>query len=807
LGARNPTKRNHRVEDLETKLKEYERWFKVMDGQMRLLEIERQKLSAVVHNSDAAFVTFDRSLKVSWTNEAYGRKFRGAEGSANVAGQSCCQALCRQEQVCKGCPVVKALDTGEVSHLEIRREVDGHPRDIWATAMPIRTPDAGVTETIVMIQDVSDLEVLRRSQRALEASERKFRSIFEHAASGMTMVSVDGRFLEVNPAFCWFIGYSREELLGMKVFDITHPEDVERTTRAFGDASGSNWPTLARLEKRYMRKDGRMVWGNLTASWIFDDAGRPQYSVALCEDVTERKSAEEALLRSEARKGAILETALDSIVTIDHAGRILEFNPAAERTFGYARADAIGRKMAEMIMPERMRDRHAAAVRNLVEDGAKETLGRRMELTAVKADGTEFPVEMAITKILHEGPPLFTAYLRDLTDQKKAEAILREREEQLRQAQKMEAIGTLAGGLAHDFNNILAGIMGQAEMLRIASSGDRQIAKASDVIRNASRRGAELTRQLLGFARGGKQRNVPVDLHSTIKEVVDLLSRTIDKRIAIRADFRLKHAVTLGDPGQLQQVILNLALNAKDAMPGGGELLFRTDLADLDDKYCERNPGATPGRFVRVSVIDSGCGIPDEMKGRLFEPFFTTKEKGKGTGMGLAMVYGIVMNHGGSIQVSSRAGAGTTVSVNLVPTDREAEIDDAPSERKIVSGSGHILVVDDDETVRDVATGFLNHAGYDVLTASNGQEALDIYKREGHRIELVILDMVMPKMGGRECFRALKEMNSAIRVVLSTGHGFSVVAQEMLEEGMVGFVPKPYELSELTEAVAKALTR
>jgi len=807
VGAQEATDQNPRVEELERRLREYERWFKVMDGQMRLLEIERQKLCAVVHNTDAAFLTFNPSLRVAWTNEQFTREFHPESAPAVPVGRSCNEALCRREAVCSSCPVVEAFSSGRPAHLEIKLEKDGLARDIYATAMPIRTPDGGVSETIVMLQDVSDLEVLRRSQRALEMSERKFRSIFEHAASGMTMVAPDGAFLEVNPAFSRFIGYPKEELLKMKVFDITHPEDLDRTARAFGDPGGDDWPAIARMEKRYLRKDGRMVWGHLTAAWIFDEAGKPLYSVTLCEDVTERKQAEEALRRSEARKGAILETSLDGIITIDHEGRILEFNPAAERTFGYKRREVMGERMVELIIPERWRERHKAAMRRHIETGQGAVLGRRVELTAMKADGTELPVEVAITRILHDGPPVFTAYLRDITEQKEAEAILRQREEQLRQAQKMEAIGTLAGGLAHDFNNILAGIMGQAEMLAIAAGSDEQIARASKVIKSASLRGAELTRQLLGFARSGKQRNLPVDLHSAIEEVVELLSSTIDKRVSIKKDFRLKRAVTMGDPGQLQQVVLNLALNAKDAMPDGGDLTFRTDLAVLDEEFCELHPGASPGRFVQMSVIDSGCGIPGEAISRLFEPFFTTKEKGKGTGMGLAVVYGIVINHGGSIQVNSKPAFGTTITVNLLPTDQPARAESRPRGEQVVAGSGKILVVDDEEVVRDVAAGFLTHAGYEVITACNGQDALDVYRREGHRIDLIILDMVMPKMGGRECFRALKELNSSVRVVLSTGHGFTVVAQEMLEEGMVGFVPKPYGLGELTEAVSKAMRR
>jgi len=664
------------MESLRLRIAEYERWFRTLDEQMRVLERERQKLSAVLNHTDAGFLVLNASLEVTWTNLEFIRRFGTVSQPGALLGARCHEVLCMEDSVCGECPARRPLENGKVAHHELKVEMDGKTRHIYATAMPILAPSAEVEETIVMLQDITDLEVLRRSQAALQSSEERFRSIFQNAAAGMATFDPDGTFLQANPAFCRLIGYEESELLGMRIPDITHPDDLAESLRLVGEAQSGKRSYLE-MEKRYLRKDGSTVWGHASATWLFDAEGRPIYSVALVQDITERKRAEEALRASE---------------------------------------------------------------------------------------------------------------------------------EQLRQSQKLEAIGTLAGGLAHDFNNILTGILGHAEMLKASAHPGDNVHRAADVIEKAGRRAADLTRQLLGFARKGKEQNTPVSVHGRIEEVVALLSHAIDKSIVIEQRLEAARPFVLGDPVQVQQIILNLALNARDAMPGGGRLVFETQDRMIDEAACRNHPRAAPGRFIVITVTDTGHGIPDEILDRIFEPFFTTKGPGLGTGMGLATAYGIVENHGGWIEVESGVGTGTTFRLFLPATD------ECPAESPVAGdhaapGMGRILVVDDEEIVRDVASEFLAHLGYQVVTAVDGRDAVEYYAAHRGEIGLVIIDMMMPRMGGRECFRELKALDPSIKAILSSGYGFNVAAQEMLEAGMLSFIQKPYDLLEFSEAVSRALGR
>lgn len=296
-----------------------------------------------------------------------------------------------------------------------------------------------------------------------------------------------------------------------------------------------------------------------------------------------------------------------------------------------------------------------------------------------------------------------------------------------------------------------------------------------------------------------------MDPHATIQDVVALLSRTVDKNITFTQKLRAGDARILGDPGQIQQVLLNLGLNARDSMPGGGEIVFESDMVTIDASTPRKYADAAPGDYVVLSVTDHGCGIPKELRERVFEPFFTTKDQGKGTGMGLAMVYGIVKNHGGAVSLYSEEGHGTTFRVYL-PLARTPESAPAPSEnRQPVRGTGRILVIDDEDVVREMAMDMLVALGYEVITAADGEEALEVYKGRMKDIDLAVIDMVMPKMGGRDCFRELKKLNPQIKAILSTGYSRDGAAQEILDEGMLGFAQKPYRMNQLSELVASIL--
>jgi signal transduction histidine kinase len=381
-------------------------------------------------------------------------------------------------------------------------------------------------------------------------------------------------------------------------------------------------------------------------------------------------------------------------------------------------------------------------------------------------------------------------------------------EERLRHSEKMEAIGQLAGGVAHDFNNQLTGILGYAELLLEKARHDAAMARYLGSILVCGRRAADLTDKLLAFARRGKYLSVPVDIHRTVAEAVSLLERSINKNILIRQNLKAPNPVTVGDPPQLLNSILNLALNARDAMPDGGVLTLATDVVRIDASEARQLLfEIAPGLYVKVSVTDTGRGIDPAVVGRIFEPFFTTKEEGMGTGMGLSAVYGTVKIHKGGISVRTRAGAGSEFTLFLpahggIPGSGSRE---PPAGESAIFAGKHVLIIDDEEAIRDFARIVLEAVGCRVTSCCDGKEAVDVYRRLGTEIDAVVLDLIMPLMDGLTVFRALKEINPAVRVLLSSGYTADGDARNLIAEGAAGFLPKPFGLNVLTSKLSALL--
>jgi PAS domain S-box-containing protein len=395
----------------------------------------------------------------------------------------------------------------------------------------------------------------------------------------------------------------------------------------------------------------------------------------------------------------------------------------------------------------------------------------------------------------------------DITKEMQAEEVKANLEEQLRHSQKMEAIGTLAGGLAHDFNNLLSGVLGYADLAKMELEPNSAIYKDLEVIERTADRAAALVKQLLSFARKGKKHNVPFDLHVIIDEVITILKHTIDKRIKLSKQFKDRALYMVGDPGQMEQVIMNLSVNSRDAMPEGGELLFTTDIVYLDDKFCKNNPTAKPGFYISVCIKDTGIGIPEKIKSRIFEPFFTTKEQGKGTGMGLAVAYGIVTNHCGFVEVESKINKGTTFKMYLPLQETEQRRDSKISDQLPLAGNGGIMVVDDEDVVCEVMERMLKTLGYRTFVAKNGQEAVKYYNMSKDHIDLVLIDMIMPQMNGRDCFRALKEIDPSVKAVLITGHIPEDMAYDALNDGMKDIIFKPFSKSRLAQVIHDVINK
>jgi PAS domain S-box-containing protein len=401
---------------------------------------------------------------------------------------------------------------------------------------------------------------------------------------------------------------------------------------------------------------------------------------------------------------------------------------------------------------------------------------------------------------------LYLHYAFDITEQKKIQEENRNLEEQLFQAQKMESIGRLAGGIAHDFNNILVGIMGFSEILKLKFPDKSTLeGEAVDIILKGAERAAELTKQLLGFARKGKHNPVPLNINRVIKDVANVSEKIFKKNISINYELEEKVNSIIGDIHQIEQVLTNLIINARDAMPEGGDLFFKTENVSVGKKLKNRHPEFIPGQYVKITIRDSGAGIPAEMLPNIFEPFFTTKSEDKGTGLGLATVYGIVKNHNGYIYVTSEQDKGTEFTLYFPVTLNN--IKSGPAESVIIRGDACILVVDDEEQVRHLTSTMLQSFGYKVLLASDGSEAVKIFQKNNQTVDLVLLDMVMPGIEGKEVFDKLIKIKPDIKVLLTSGYSRNGEANKLLKEGALGFIQKPFRMEKLSKIVFETINK
>jgi nitrogen-specific signal transduction histidine kinase/CheY-like chemotaxis protein len=397
--------------------------------------------------------------------------------------------------------------------------------------------------------------------------------------------------------------------------------------------------------------------------------------------------------------------------------------------------------------------------------------------------------------------------LQDITEQKQAEAEKERLELQLRQAHKMEAVGTLAGGVAHDFNNLLQAIQGYAELLLLEKKKESREANRLREIQRAAGRGAELTKQLLTFSRRVESKLRPTDLNKEVEQVCRLLERTLPKMIEINTDLEDELQIVKVDSGQIEQILMNLAVNARDAMPEGGRLSLRTANVRLDEEFQRRHPEVPSGDYVVLSASDTGCGIDPEVLPHVFDPFFTTKEVGKGTGLGLAMVYGIVKSHGGYVFCNSALGRGTRFDIYLPVLDEIPEKEETTGEAGLPSGNETVLVVDDEAAVRDYAKSLLTRFGYSVITAENGSAALDALADGETAFDLVILDLIMPGMSGRQCLEKILATNPDARVLVASGFASPESREDVFSRGAWGCLDKPYNMQDFLRKVREVLDR
>jgi PAS domain S-box-containing protein len=819
---------------------------------------------------------------------------------------------------------IRAVSDGSEPHytLEYPCRTTAERRWFTLSVSPLLEGPGGVVITH------HDITARKQAEEASDRYRAQMESVFNAIQDGIVVTDLEGNVLLVNEAQARMSGLSTAEIMtrnlasykGQYVFSRPDGEPLPfeewPVNQVLKGESIRNWELCAK------RLDTGQDWFlSFSGEPARDAAGKPIMAVVGIHDITDRKRAERALRESEDRMAGIIDSAMDAIISVDDRQRVVLFNAAAERMFGYSAAETLGQPISRLI-PERFRAAHEGHIHRFSETGeTTRAMGALGAVSGLRRGGEEFPIEASISQMEVEGQKLYTVILRDITARKRAEEqvveqaamldqaheaiVVRDLDNRIRywgrgaerlygwtaeeavgrpaqeltyredlrrleettritiekgkwngelrhvtkdgrevivegywtlvrdaegrpktifaintditekkkleaqflRAQRLESVGTLASGIAHDLNNILSPILMGTQMLqmRLEGEADRRLL---GVMQANAERGAEMIKQVLSFAKGLGGERVLVQPKHLIREIAKVVEETFPKSIRISRRAPEGLWATSGDPTQLQQVLMNLCVNARDAMPGGGELAIEAENRELDEIYAGMLKGATPGKYVLVTVSDTGEGIPPEIIDRIFDPFFTTKEHGQGTGLGLATVQGIVTSHGGFITVESQPGRGTSFKIYLPAHETSGRKAEETGPRRLPPGRGEtILVIDDEAAIREIAQTTLERFGYRALTADNGATALGIFAPRKNEISVVITDMMMPVMDGPATIRALRKLNPHVQIIASSGLAESIDDAALDQLGVKTFLIKPYDARTLLNTVALALGR
>jgi PAS domain S-box-containing protein len=779
----------------------------------------------------------------------------------------------------------------------------------------------GQYDGLVLMRAIRHALERKFAEQALRESEQRFRRVFEEGTLGMALVGVDFRVVGVNNAFCRTLGYSKEEVLGGSFSAITHPDDL-KADEQLAEALRGETPSY-QLEKRYLKRDGSVLWGNQSASAVRSEDGTTLYGIVMVEDITERRRAEEAVRRSLNLLHSVVGGTTDAVYVKDRQGKYLLLNSVAAQQVGKAASEIVGKSDEELFSPEVARQiiesdrrvmtsgetqtfeeimstggvdrtylstkgvyrdegggvaglfgvarditdrtraeeelrRSEAKYRELVEGAtygiyrstvegrflsANPALARMLgydsedallaadseldrhwgvgerermletsqrdqlidglEVEWRRKDGERILVRLSGRHLYDEGGELggFEVIAEDITEQRVLEGALH-------QAQKMQALGELTGGIAHDLNNILTVVSTNLELIAGALPVDLQELR-EDVreTTRAVRRGSSLIKKLLGFSRRSHLELRPVSAVKLVTDLSTMVRRVVPENIRIYLETDPKAGTVRADIGALEQILLNLVTNARDAMPEGGNLRITVCRQDLDEEYSTAHPWTSPGDYVCIAVSDTGIGMDQDTRDRIFEPFFTTKPPDLGTGLGLSMVYGLVKQQGGSVEVYTEKEHGTTVKLYFPLVQERAVREHDTPPRGVTGGTETILLVEDEEPIRRAARRVLEKHGYTVLLAADGEEALALYPQHQDEIDLVISDVVMPRLGGIKFYEALRQQGRTPKILFTSGYTDRDVQHSGPLDPSVPFLHKPWTVSELLEKIRDVLDK
>jgi two-component system cell cycle sensor histidine kinase/response regulator CckA len=670
---------------------------------------------------------------------------------------------------------------------------DGEQRELDFSAVTNVLPGLHLS----ILRDVTES---RRAEELLtnelRENEARYRRIIETTSEGVWLIDVEGKTTFVNSHMAEMLGYTREEMLGRSVFSFM---DEESQALAHAKLQRRQQGVAESHEHTYRKKDGTTLWALAKSNPIFDDQGRYDGALGLITDISERRDAEEA----RRHLASIVESSDDAIISRDLDGRIRTWNQGAEKLFLYSAREAIGRPIAMLYPPER-----SAELSDSSEDVNRGQTVTDVLVQAIRKDGSRVEVSVKASRLSDADGKVYGASViaRDLSEQHKIQSTLRRTEEQLRQAQKMEAVGSLAGGVAHDFNNLLSIILSYTNLIvEDLKPGDPIRADLEEVYK-AGARAAELTRQLLAFSRQQMLQPTVLDLNQIVAGLQKMLARLLREDIVLSVLASPTVGKVHADQGQIEQVIMNLVVNARDAMPHGGNLTIETANVRLDADYAANHHGVVPGPYVMVAVTDTGVGMDRATQDRAFDPFFTTKEKGKGTGLGLSTVYGIVQQSGGHVWLYSEPGKGTTFKIYLPRTDRAADASPSLQPAPVtLRGTETVLLVEDDEQVRAIMRSILRKYGYNVLEAQNGGEAFLICEKYTARIHLLLTDVVMPRMSGRQLAERLALLRPEMQVLYVSGYTENSIVHHGVLDAGIAFLQKPITPDALLRKVREVL--